>query len=382
MNFEKRAEALRQKIIEDRRYLHCHAEFGMKLPETVSYVTKRLKEIGLQPVSCGGGIICDIGEGEKTVLLRADMDALKVIEDNDLSFRSQTEISHMCGHDLHTAMLLGTAKLLKEYEPKLKGRVRLMFQPAEEVMAGAKSMLDAGVLENPSMEAAFSLHVFTTLENGVLSYKVGNAFSSIDIFQIRIEGKGGHGSALEYTVDPIKAAMLIYQGIEGVVARETSMFHSATCSIGHFEAGTMYNVIPESALLEGTLRCFDDDDRQRILERIQHILDGVSQATGTTCTLKTMSTPSLKNDPALCGSIAPYLSEIQGLQVMETTEPASGSEDFAFISEKVPTMYMLLGVGNRNAAPNHNAKAIFAEDKMYLGSAAMALAAVKYLENC
>ena len=103
--------------------------------------------------------------------------------------------------------------------------------------------------------AAFSLHVFTTLENGVLSYKVGNAFSSIDIFQIRIEGKGGHGSALEYTVDPIKAAMLIYQGIEGVVARETSMFHSATCSIGHFEAGTMYNVIPESALLEGTLRC-------------------------------------------------------------------------------------------------------------------------------
>ena len=107
MNFEKRAEALRQKIIEDRRYLHCHAEFGMKLPETVSYVTKRLKEIGLQPVSCGGGIICDIGEGEKTVLLRADMDALKVIEDNDLSFRSQTEISHMCGHDLHTAMLLG-----------------------------------------------------------------------------------------------------------------------------------------------------------------------------------------------------------------------------------------------------------------------------------
>lgn len=382
MNFEKRADELRPKIIEDRRYLHCHAEFGMKLPETVSYVTKRLKEIGLQPVSCGGGIICDIGEGEKTVLLRADMDALKVIEENDLPFCSQTEISHMCGHDLHTAMLLGTAALLKEEEANLKGRVRLMFQPGEEVMAGAKAMIDAGVLENPKVDAAFSMHVITTMDNGVLAYKKGSAFSSIDIFKIRIEGKGGHGSALEYTVDPIKAAFLIYQGVEGIVARETSMFHSATCSIGHVEAGSMYNVIPESALLEGTLRCFDDRDREKILKRLQHVIDGVSLATGTKCTMEISSNPSLKNDPALCEKIAPYLSEIQGLLVRETSAPSTASEDFALISEKVPTMYMFFGVGNKAAAPNHNAKAIFAEDKMYLGSAAMALAAVKYLENC
>lgn len=382
MNFEKRAKALQEQIVTDRRYLHSHAEFGMELPETVSYITRRLKEIGCTPVSRGGGIICDLGSGDKTVLLRADMDALKVIEDNDLPFCSQTEISHMCGHDLHVAMLLGAAALLKEQEESLKGRVRLMFQPGEEVMAGAKAMIADGVLENPKVDAAICMHVITNEENGILSYKQGAAFSSVDIFKIAVVGKGGHGSALEYTVDPIKAAMLIYQGIEGIVARETSMFHAATCSIGHVEAGTMYNVIPESAVLEGTLRCYDDSDRIRILSRIQQITDGVSVASGTDCTLHVMSTPSLKNDPALCEMIGPFLPEIEGLRVQETTEPSTASEDFAYISETVPTMYMFLGVGSKGAAPNHNAKAIFREDKMHLGSAALALAAVKYLENC
>lgn len=382
MDFEKRAKALQEQIVTDRRHLHSHAEFGMDLPQTVSYITKRLEEIGCTPVSCGGGVICDLGSGDRTVLLRADMDALKVIEDNDLPFRSQTDISHMCGHDLHTAMLLGAAALLKEQEENLKGRVRLMFQPGEEVMAGAKAMIADGVLEDPKVDAAFSMHVGTIIENGILTYKKGAAFSSIDVFKIEVAGKGGHGSALEYTVDPIKASMLIYQGIEGIVARESSMFHAATCSIGHVEAGTMYNVIPESAVLEGTLRCYDDGDRTRILNRIEKIMDGVSVATGTECTLHVTSIPSLKNDAALCEMIGPSLKELEGLCVQETTEPSTASEDFAYISEKVPTMYMFLGVGSEGAAPNHNAKAIFQEDKMYLGSAALALAAVKYLENC
>lgn len=379
MNFEERAKEISGQIIEDRRYLHSHAEFGMELPETISYVKRRLTEMGYAPVSCGGGIIADIGKGEHAVLIRADMDALKVEEENDLPFRSQRKISHMCGHDLHTAMLLGTAKLLKDCEDKLCGTVRLMFQPGEEVMGGAKAMLKDGVLSNPSIEAAFSIHVVTTQENGVLSFKPGAAFSSVDLFSIQVEGKGGHGSALEYTVDPIKAAVQIYQGIEGIVARESSMFHSATCSIGHFEGGELSNIIPQTAVMEGTLRCFDEKDRQRILNRIYKLLEGIAISTDTKCTAKMNSLPALKNSSALCEKIAPFLQEMKELTICQATLPWSASEDFAFVAEKIPTMYMLLGVGGTDMPPNHSPKAIFQEDKMHLGSAALALAAYQYL---
>ena len=231
-NWVKDAESIKEQIISDRRYLHEHAEFGMNLPKTKAYVVKRLTEMGYRPEECGGGIVATIGKKGKVILIRADMDALQVKEENQLPFRSKTNVAHMCGHDLHTAILLGTAALLKKNEERLGGTVKLMFQPGEEIGAGAKSMIEHGVLENPKVDAALSLHVISHIENGKLSFKVGAAFSSADIFKIEIKGKGAHGSAPEYAIDPIYAGVQVYQAIEGIISRETSMFQSAVCTIG------------------------------------------------------------------------------------------------------------------------------------------------------
>lgn len=374
-----RAETLKEQIIADRRYLHQHAEFGMELPETVAYVKQRLMEMGYVPQDCAGGVIATVGGCGKTMLLRADMDALKVQEENDLPFRSESGISHMCGHDMHTAILLGAAQILKEHETELQGTIKLMFQPGEEVAAGAKAMVDAGVLENPKVDAAMSLHVITNVEDGDLTYTPGAAFSSVDIFQIEVSGRGGHGSAMELVVDPIHAVVQIYQSIEGIVARETSMFHSATCSIGHLEGGSMYNVIPQTALLEGTLRCYDREDRRRILDRMQRIVDGVCSAAGTKGSLKLTTLPMLVNDDVLCEQLVPILAEIDGLRFYQNKMPSTASEDFSFVSEAVPTMYLMLGVGGEGQPVNHNPKALFSEEHIHLGSAAFAYAAMKWL---
>lgn len=379
-NWVKDAESIKEQIISDRRYLHEHAEFGMNLPKTKAYVVKRLTEMGYRPEECGGGIVATIGKKGKVILIRADMDALQVKEENQLPFRSKTNVAHMCGHDLHTAILLGTAALLKKNEERLGGTVKLMFQPGEEIGAGAKSMIEHGVLENPKVDAALSLHAISHIENGKLSFKVGAAFSSADIFKIEIKGKGAHGSAPEYAIDPIYAGVQVYQAIEGIISRETSMFQSAVCTIGHFEAGKMGNVIPETATLEGSLRCYDEESRKRILSRIEEILKGVERATGTKITMESMGLPLLKNSEDLCRKLAPTISQIEGLDFYEESVPINASEDFGYVSEIIPTMYMLLGVGKTGMPVNHNAKAIFQDDKIYLASAVFASAAETYLK--
>lgn len=379
MKYTELANRVKNEIITDRRYIHEHAECGLVLPNTVGYVKKRLASMGYEPVKCGNGIIACVGSGSPVILLRADMDALQVKEENDLSFRSHSNISHMCGHDLHTAMLLGVARLLKENEHELKGTVKLMFQPGEELGIGAKNMIAAGVLDNPKVNAALSMHVITNINSGTLSYKPGVAFSSMDFFKIEIEGKGGHGSAMEYTVDPIHAAVEIYQAIDSVVAREVSMFSSATCSIGCIQAGQAGNVIPQYAKLEGSLRCYNEDDRTRILKRIENILKGVSISAGVETKLNMESAPMLKNDEKLCQDMKPYFKEFDGLKFKEDKLPATGSEDFAYIAERVPTMYLLMGVGEPGMPTNHNPKAFFDEEYMHIGSAAFANAATRWL---
>ncbi|MCI9026040.1 MAG: amidohydrolase [Dorea sp.] len=381
MDWVKEAEKLKEQIIADRRYLHEHAEFGMELPGTIKYVKSRLQDMGYKPEDCGGGVTAVIGHGERTILIRADMDALKVEEDNNLSFRSRTGISHMCGHDLHTAILLGTAALLKKNEEQLEGTVKLMFQPGEEVALGAKAMMAAGVLENPKVEAALSLHVMSHIRNGVMTYKTDAAFSSFDGFKIHIEGKGAHGSAPEYAVDPIYAGVQVYQAIQGVVARETSMFHSAVCSIGHFEGGKMGNIIPEYAVLEGTLRCYDEEDRKKILDRIAKVLEGVEKASGTSITMTFTSMPVLKNDEELCRMLAPVFADIPGLEFYEEAFPINASEDFGYIAQVIPTMYLLFGAGDPGMPVNHSAKAVFQESKLHLASAAFADAAEQWFRR-
>lgn len=377
----EKGKQIASRIIEDRRWIHQHPEIGMELPETCAYVRKRLESMGYVVESCGGGLTTTCGNRGKTILLRADMDGLKVEEESELEFCSKNGFSHMCGHDLHTAMLLGAAEILKTEEANLCGTVKFMFQPGEEVMQGANAMIEEGILENPSVDAALSMHVITNVKDGLFSYKKGMCFSSLDIFRIHIYGKGTHGSAPELGIDPLYAAVQIYQQLNGIVMRETNMFHSAVLTVGHLEGGSMPNVIPQHAVLEGTLRCFDADDSRRIMNRVRTIAEGVCQGLGTTMELDVESLGGVYNQPDLCDDIAPFFKELLGNKFVETMSPASASEDFALIAERVPAMYLLMGVGEPGEPANHNPKAYFSECHMHMGSTALAYAVAKWLEK-
>lgn len=378
MDFVKRAAEIREQIIADRRYLHQHPEFGMELPNTCAYVRGRLESMGYTVQDCAGGLTATAGTGGKCVLLRGDMDALKLTEDNDLPYRSTNGFAHMCGHDMHTAILLGAAALLRECA--LGGTVKFMFQPGEEVMCGAQSMIDAGILENPHVDAALGLHVMTHIANGKLSLRPGAAFAGIDIFRYEVEGTGGHGSALEMTVDPIHALVQIYNALESIVPRESSMFDAVSCSVGHIEGGTMYNIIPSSAMLEGTVRFFNNAAHQRIVARMQSLADGIAHATGTKCVVSHQSLPALVNDPGLCAALEGVFGSIPGLEFSVAEAPLNASEDFALVAERVPTAFLMLGVGVDGGVTNHNPRAVFCDDKIHLASALLAKAASAYLE--
>lgn len=379
MDYIKRAEEISGQIVADRRHLHQNPEFGMELPSTCAFVRSRLEKMGYTVSDCGWGLTATIGKGGKCVLLRADMDALKLTEENNLPYRSTNGYAHMCGHDMHTAILLGAAKLLRECESELGGTVKLMFQPGEEVMRGAQSMIDAGVLENPHVDAALGLHVMTHIANGKLSVRPSAAFAGIDIFRYEVKGTGGHGSALEMTVDPIHALVQVYNALESIVPRESSMFDSVSCSVGHIEGGTMYNTIPSSAMLEGTLRFFNNSAHERIAERMQRIADGVALATGTKCSVSHQSLPALVNDSALCAALEGVFGSIPGLEFSVADAPLNASEDFALVAERVPAVFLMLGVGVDGGVTNHNPSAVFYDDKLYLASAMLAKAAAAYL---
>lgn len=208
--FRQEAQSLQQQCVQDRRILHAHAETGFDLPETFTYVQKRLKEMGLEPQKCGRcGISCCIGKPGKTFLLRADMDALPIQEETEHDYSSKNGSMHACGHDMHTAMLLAAAQLLKQHESELKGMVKLMFQPAEEPLAGAQDMIDAGILESPHVDAALMFHVMTaqTIPTGTIMISApGVSAPAAGMFTIRIQGKGSHGAMPHTGIDPINVA--------------------------------------------------------------------------------------------------------------------------------------------------------------------------------
>lgn len=369
------------QLIADRRYLHENPEFSMELPGTVAYVRKRLESMGYQVSDCGGGLTCTAGSGGPVILLRADMDALKVTEDNDLPFKSTNGFAHVCGHDTHTAMLLGAAKILKEMETQLRGRVKFMFQPAEETIIGAKAMTEDGILENPKVDAALAMHVMPHITNGEFHYKREMCFSYMDIFTIEVRGVGGHGSMPDKCVDPIFSVVQIYNMLNGIVARQSSMFDSAVLTVGALNGGSMPNVIPDTAKLEGTLRCYNGEIRDRIMAEIEQIADAVCTATGTTFTYSTRSTKGIYNNPDFCDAVLPFVEEIIEDKVIEDKLPNNASEDFSLISHEVPSMFMLMGVGEEGAPGLHDPKAIFREEKLYLGSAVLSYAAAKWLES-
>ena len=394
------AKDLQQQIVADRRYLHQIPEVGMDLPESAAYIEKRLDEMGIAHRRCGvmspeltqkyvdmgyeemrnsTGVVATIGSGGPCILLRADFDALPIVEINDLPFRSQRPCSHMCGHDAHAAMLLGAAKILKDRESSLKGTVKLMFQPGEEKGAGSKTMVDDGLLENPKVDAAMAIHIMSTTELGKVTYAVGVASSSLDTFVVRIQGKGGHTSAPDQCIDPLMIANQIYTALNLLMTREVSPSATATLSVGQMSAGTASNALPDTAEMKLGLRTYNKEARAHILERVPQIIEQYTAAWRGKCHITTFCCPCTYTDETVTADLLPAIQEMAGAENVTQVPPMAGTEDFGYVTEEVPGAFLLLGAGGPDAYPHHNPRMTLDESIFHMGAALYANCAAEWL---
>lgn len=386
VNFQKEAAQLQSQLVQWRRDLHRMPETGINLPQTMQYICDRLEEMQIpyklhRDISC---VEATIGSGEKCFLLRSDVDALPVAEEADVPFRSANGCMHGCGHDLHGTILLGAAKLLKDHEQELEGTVKLLFQSGEEVFLGAKSAIAAGVLENPRVDAAFAMHVIAMMPVGVLMTGK-EAMSAVDGFKITLIGHGGHGSMPETAVDPINAAVQVYLALQSLIAREIGGSEEAVLTIGQFAAGEASNIIPERAVLQGTLRSFREDVRQRLLKRIREVVAGVAMTYRCQYDYEELfSCASVITDDTLTAAVEKSIRKITPQFHILGGAHGMGSEDFAEITQKVPSSYYMMGAGPAEESKRlgqHNPKVEFNEDVLGIGAAIYAQAAADWLHE-
>lgn len=382
----QKAEAMREQLVTWRRELHQMPEVGAHLPQTMAYLQQQLTQMGVESrlhgdISC---IEATIGQGEKCFLLRADVDALPVREEAEVSFRSTNGNMHGCGHDLHGTMLLGAAKLLKDHEKELKGRVKLLFQSGEEVFQGARAAIEAGILENPKVDGALALHVIAMLPMGLVMTG-REPMASVDGFQITITGRGGHGSMPEACVDPINAAVQVYLALQSLIAREIGGTEEAVLTIGQFNAGDVPNVIPERAVLQGTLRTFRPEVRERLRRRMQEISAGVAAAYRCQAEYTVLSEcAGVVTDGAVTDLVAESLRSVAPELHLVPGAHGMGSEDFAEITQKVPAAYFMMGAGPEDESKRfaqHNPKIQFNENVLPIGAAVYAQSAMDFLSK-
>ena len=392
------AAALQEEIKSHRLWLHTHAETGFDLTETKPYVKSTLTEMGYTVQECGkAGLVTTVGKpGGKVLLLRADMDALPIAEEADVDFACKNGRMHACGHDMHTAMLLGAAKILKAHESELGGTVKLMFQPAEEIFEGSKDMIASGVLENPRPDAALMIHVAAGMPlpaGTVVVSAPGVSAPAADYFTIRVHGKGCHGSAPQNGIDPLTAAAHILIALQEIHARELSASDEAVLTIGTFHAGEAGNVIPDTATMGGTIRTYDEKTRAYLKERMTAIAQSIAEAFRASAEVSFGSgCPTLVNDKDLSEKVTGYLKDLLGANRAFTTaelnggKPArgGGSKDFAYVSHEVPSLMLALAAGEPSKGyvyPQHHPKVKFDESVLSTGAAVFVDCALQYLRE-
>ncbi len=392
------AAALQEEIKAHRLWLHTHAETGFDLTETKPYVKSALAEMGYAVQESGkAGLVTTVGKpGGKVLLLRADMDALPIAEEADVDFVCKNGRMHACGHDMHTAMLLGAAKILKAHESELDGMVKLMFQPAEEIFEGSKDMIASGVLENPRPDAALMIHVAAGMPlpaGTVVVSAPGVSAPAADYFTIRVHGKGCHGSAPQNGIDPLTAAAHILVALQEIHARELSASDEAVLTIGTFHAGEAGNVIPDTATMGGTIRTYDEKTRAYLKKRMTAIAKNVAEAFRASAEVSFGSgCPTLVNDGALSEKVTGYLKDLLGADRAFTTAELSGgkpargggSEDFAYVSHEVPSLMLALAAGEPSKGyvyPQHHPKVKFDESVLSTGAAVFVDCAMRYLKE-
>ena len=389
MEYLKRATEINPEVIANRRYLHQHPELAFDLDNTVRFVKEKLTEMGYAPADCGDHGVVALAGGRKPgkcILIRADMDALPMKEESGLEFSSLTDsAAHTCGHDTHTAMLLGAAKLLKEMEDEIPGTVKLMFQPAEEMGTGAENMLKAGVLENPHVDASFGIHIFAAVPAGVLVYGNGPMLSSCDVFEITVKGKGGHGSMPNDTVDPIMVGAHILTALESINSREIAPDSFGVLTVGCFQSGSKFNIIPDTAFMTGTIRTFDSEVRAFIKKRLTELAEGTARAYRAEATVSfPTQICAVNTDKDVARIVGESVAAAVGApRVIGNFKPIAGSEDFGYITSEVPSTFFGLGgcPTDYPAYPQHSPNIRFNEDAFPVGVAAYVSGAIGWLRS-
>lgn len=397
----KEAEQLKETLILNRRYLHAHAGTGFDLKDTCDFVEKTLTDMGYEPKRCGKAGLVALAGGKsdgKVFLLRADMDALPIREESGVDFASENGCMHACGHDMHTAMLLGAAKLLKMHEAEMEGTVKLMFQPAEEIFEGSRDMIRNGLLTSPKVDAALMIHVTAGMpfEPGtVIVSAPGVSAPAADYFEIRVQGKGCHGSMPNMGIDPLNASAHILIALQEIHSRELSMDDRTVLTVGTMHAGTAANAIPDTAVMGGSIRTFDEESRSFMKERLVQIAEGIAHSFRAEAKVSFGSgCPTLINDQELSACAITYARELLGehsafsvaelnaRSAAQKSPKTAGSEDFACVSQEVPSVMLALAAGQPEKGylyPQHHPMVRFDEEALVNGCAVYAYTAMRWL---
>ncbi|MFW6068790.1 MAG: M20 metallopeptidase family protein [Chloroflexota bacterium] len=387
MNFTSESTDLFPYLRDTRRDLHRHPELGFQERRTAGIVARELGQLGMK-VQTGVGQTGVVGllSGERpglTVLLRFDMDALPVREENDVDYRSQEDgRMHACGHDGHVAIGLGVAQLLARRRRDIAGTLKFVFQPAEEGLGGAFAMIADGVLENPRPDVALALHLWNHLPLGQVRVTPGPCMASSSIFTLTVKGKGGHGAAPHKAVDPVLAAAHIVAALQSIVSRNIDPLESVVVTVGQFSAGSSFNVIPERAELKGTVRSYDADTHRLIYRRILEMARNMATAFGCEAGMETVAiVPAVVNDPQVVDVVRAASAGVVGVEnVVGGRDMAS--EDMGQILEEIPGCYFFIGSRNEEAGyhhPHHHPRFDFDERALVTGVATMAAAAGRYV---
>ena len=401
---DQQARAIEPKVIAWRRHLHEHPELSNREVETGKYIAAHLRSLGMEVQTGIGktGVVGILKGGKpgRVVALRSDMDALPVVEESDLPFKStvkteyigqQVGVMHACGHDAHMAILMGVAEVLASVRDQIPGTVTFIFQPAEEgpppgEEGGAPLVIKDGALENPRPDAIFGLHVISGIPAGMITYRAGPLMASADWLYITVKGKQTHGAWPWVGVDPVVTAAQIIGGLQNIVARQIDVSKEpAVVTVATIHGGTRKNIIPDQVEMTGTIRTFDEGMRDDIHARIKHIAESIAEANNAQAEVRIdKAVPVTVNDPALTEKMLPTLKRIGGEDGSRVNQRVMVAEDFSYFQQQVPGMFYFIGITPKDqdmskAAPNHSQRFFIDESGLLQGTRSLAALAVDFL---
>ena len=385
-------DEIKDELMEIRADFHSHPELSFQEERTSGKIAQILREMKLDEVDTGIGKTGVVGllrggAPGRTFALRADMDALPIQEENDVPYRSQNDgVMHACGHDIHITAVLGAAMILSEMPDELKGNVKFIFQPAEEIAGGAKMMVAEGALEKPpKVDAIIGMHVWPGIDVGTIGVKAGPAMAAMDKFEIIVRGPGGHGAMPHLTSDPVVAAAQIINSLQTVVSRSIEPIQPAVFSVCMIEGGSAFNIIPKEVRMVGTARTLNEDVKAKIINRVKEMLKGIGKAMEVQCEFRYMDgCPALINDPEMVELVKKAGAAVVGDGNIFQLEPTMGGEDFTYFARAVPGAMFCIGTRDEESgltSPVHRPTFDVSAEALTTGVAMLCQAALMFLDT-